>query len=481
MNPNKSNALILGFRGLNDEAFDILYQSFNIIGIITDGDESISTKNDFKQFEFKDITQQVLEFHKITQVIIELQSIDPYKLLEQVIYFYNLGLEIKSLTIKSTHESNSHNTFTVNNLKFTDLINEEVAPSYSETLLNHMKDQTLLITGAAGSIGSELARMLLNFNFKTLVLLDNAESALYELQQELITRSVLNVIYTIGDVRSYNSMDSIFKLYKPTLVFHAAAYKHVPLMEAHPAEAIQTNILGTKHIANLAKKHHVEQFVLISSDKAVNPTNVMGATKRAGELYIEYLNSISDTQFKTARFGNVLASNGSVIPLFHKQIEKGGPITVTDKAIERYFISLKKACELILECTVLKDEASIYVFEMGKPVRIYDLAKLMIGLNKAHNQSDIKIRITGSRPGEKIQEELVSSEENSSPTEHKFIKAIQASAQNISDFETKISKLCSKTHEFSNLELVEGIKAIVTNFTPNNPIYSEIEPKSKQS
>ncbi|RIA09801.1 FlaA1/EpsC-like NDP-sugar epimerase [Flavobacteriaceae bacterium MAR_2010_72] len=480
MSPNKSNALFFGLGALTHEAYDVLDQSFNIIGVINDGDESNLIDKDLLCFEYQSITSKALEAHKITQVIIALQHVDHSNLLERIIYLSSLGLEIKTLNLKSTPEYNTSKKFTINNLSFSDLIQIPV-PKFNQNLLNQFTNQTILITGAAGSIGSELAKMLLNFKLKSLVLLDNAESALYELQQELIENGVPNIIYTIGDIRNYERMESVFKTHRPNLIFHAAAYKHVPLMEEHPIEAILTNILGTKHIADLAQKHGANQFILISSDKAVNPTNVMGATKRVGELYIEHLNVLGNTRYKTARFGNVLASNGSVIPLFQKQIENGGPVTLTDKEIERYFITLQGACELVLECTVLKENGSIYVFEMGKPIRIYDLAKLLIRLNKAQHKEEIKIKMIGSRPGEKIKEELASVEEKLRQTEHKLIKVSQARTQNIDSLDQKISELCLKSHELSNQELVARIKAIVPEYIPNNPNYKMIAPKPKLS
>ncbi len=276
----------------------------------------------------------------------------------------------------------------------------------------------VLVTGAAGSIGSEIARQLLAIGVREAVLLDNAESALYDLEMELRAKGRTTFRPVIGDVRDREAMARVFAEVSPEIVFHAAAYKHVPLMEAQPEQAVRTNVSGTRNIADLCCANSVEECVLVSTDKAVNPTSVMGASKRVAEQYIQSLGSACSTRFITTRFGNVLGSNGSVIPLFRKQIAEGGPVTVTDPEVTRFFMTIPEACRLVLEAGAMGKGGEIFVFDMGAPVRIIDLAEKMIRLSGKEPGRDIAITITGLRPGEKRFEELLASAENTLPTHH---------------------------------------------------------------
>ena len=262
---------------------------------------------------------------------------------------------------------------------------------------------------------------LSNYDYKALIIIDQAESALYDLQQELKQNGFHNFVPIVADIRDKNRMNTYFQDHKPTMVFHAAAYKHVPLMEYNYYEAIKINVAGTKTIVDLAMNHNVNKFVFVSTDKAVNPTNVMGATKRIAEMYISSVQQERKTKFITTRFGNVLGSNGSVIPLFRKQIEKGGPLTVTHKDITRYFMTIPEASQLVLEAAVMGEGGEIFIFDMGKSVKIFDLAKNMIKLSGLRYPEDIDIKITGLRPGEKLYEELLTNEENTIPTYHEKI------------------------------------------------------------
>ena len=283
----------------------------------------------------------------------------------------------------------------IKDINIEDLLGREPIKIQNPVLVEEYENKVLLVTGAAGSIGSELIRKLCEFNFKKLILLDNAESALYDLQQELIQNKISNFEIIVADVRNEERLDHIFNKYKPKIIFHAAAYKHVPLMEQNPYEALSVNIKGTNNTAQLAIKHGAEKFVLISTDKAVNPTNVMGATKRVAEISLCCKRELSkgNTKFIITRFGNVLGSNGSVIPLFKKQIENGGPITVTHKDIIRYFMTIPESCQLVLEAATMGFGGEIFVFDMGKPVKIYDLAKNMIALSGLRFPEDIDIKI----------------------------------------------------------------------------------------
>jgi FlaA1/EpsC-like NDP-sugar epimerase len=366
------------------------------------------------------------------------------------------------------------------NLKIDDLL--LLKPSFDSypALLGTYENQIIMVTGAAGSIGSELIRLLTQYHYKELILIDIAESSLYNLQQELIQNGISNFRAIVADIRDYNRMDYLFNLYKPKIVFHAAAYKHVPLMEEHPYEAVQVNVVGTKNVAGLSVKHSVDKFILISTDKAVNPTNVMGATKRIAELYINCLKGKGQTKFIITRFGNVLNSSGSVLPLFKKQIEVGGPVTVSHKAIERYFMTIPEACHLILESCSLGNGGEVFVFEMGKPIKIYDLALLMIKLSGHRFPEDITIKISGLRPGEKFNEELLSKNEQAKSTYHQKIKIAQAKPLPIEEIEQKILELCDKASKLQNLELVAFIKSIVPEFVSNNSKFEVLDPNKKK-
>jgi FlaA1/EpsC-like NDP-sugar epimerase len=280
---------------------------------------------------------------------------------------------------------------------------------------------TILITGAAGSIGSELARQLVSSSYKRLILVDIAESPLYSVFKEFEHEDVSKIEFLLLNITEKDSVEYLFETYKPTLIFHAAAYKHVPLMEEHPYEAIKTNILATVLLADLSIKYNVKKFIFISTDKAVNPISVLGMSKNIAENYLTYLSQKNVTDFSITRFGNILGSNGSVLPLFIKQIEAGLPLTITSKTVTRYFINKKKACHLILQiATFNRYRSGIFTFNMGKPIKVIDLAKSLISIYEKHNET-IKIKITGLRPGEKLHEAMIWDEEELLPTENKDI------------------------------------------------------------
>ena len=334
---------------------------------------------------------------------------------------------------------------------------------------NTFTNETILITGAAGSIGSEITRLLSTYKYKKLILLDIAESALYELQQELISKSQSNFEIVICDIRNADRLENIFTVYKPTIVLHIAAYKHVPLMESNPYEAITVNILGTCNVSKLSIKYAVNKFVFISSDKAVNPTSIMGATKRIAELYINYLSKFKTqfTQFITIRFGNVLGSSGSVVPLFKKQIENGGPITLTHEAIDRYFLPLSEACQLILETTILGSNNQVFIFDMGVPLKIIDLAKKMIELSGLKYPEDIDIQIVGIRPGEKLNEDLFFESEIPEPTNNQKVKLLKTEKIISQSIESEIISLCNITPNTTKEELILKITKLVPEYLAN--------------
>lgn len=340
---------------------------------------------------------------------------------------------------------------------------------------NELSGKVVLITGAAGSIGSGIVRRLTNYAPAKLVLLDQAESDLYNLQQELVA-SKIELEVVIGDIRNYDRMKRLFDFFKPNYVFHAAAYKHVPLMENNPSEAVLTNIKGTKNLVDLSLSYNVEKFVMISTDKAVNPTNVMGASKRIAEIYAQLSNQKGKTKFVTTRFGNVLGSNGSVIPLFQKQIEQGGPVTVTDERITRYFMTIPEACQLVLEAGAMGEGGEIFVFDMGESVKIIDLAHKMIQLSGFEVGKDIDIKITGLRPGEKLYEELLAEEENTIPTHHpQILKA--KTREELSSRLIAIEELINLFDEQENTLIVKKMKEIVPEFISNNSDFEKLDAK----
>ncbi|NOQ75655.1 MAG: NAD-dependent epimerase/dehydratase family protein [Crocinitomix sp.] len=357
-----------------------------------------------------------------------------------------------------------------------DLLGRESIKLDPERLSDEFNHKTILVTGAAGSIGSEIVRQLVQYAPERIILLDQAESPLYNLQVELKEKGVLHLTETvIGDIRNYERLENVFKTFKPDYVFHAAAYKHVPLMENNPSEAIITNVLGSKNLVDLSLSYNVERFVLISTDKAVNPTNVMGCSKRIAEIYAQSANQLGKTKFITTRFGNVLGSNGSVIPLFKKQIENGGPLTVTDKRITRFFMTIPEACQLVLEAESMGKGGEIFVFDMGESVRIYDLAKKMVKLSGLELGRDIEIKITGLRPGEKLYEELLTNEENSQETHHPQILIATVRDYNFEEISNDILILTALFDCQDNLKIVKKMKDIVPEFISNNSEFEKLD------
>jgi FlaA1/EpsC-like NDP-sugar epimerase len=349
----------------------------------------------------------------------------------------------------------------------------------SSNVSKYIFGKSVLITGAAGSIGSGLVRQVITYRPAKLILLDQAESALYDIQTEISNSDELNKFshlaeYVIASVKDKFRMQQIFENYKPDIIFHAAAYKHVPLMENNPYEALLVNVFGTRTLADLAVKHKVKKFVMVSTDKAVNPTNVMGASKRIAEIYTQSLSN-GATQFITTRFGNVLDSNGSVVPLFRKQIEKGGPITVTHRDITRYFMTIPEACNLVLEAGAMGNGGEIFVFDMGRPVKIYEMACKMIKLSGLELGKDIEIKEIGLRPGEKLYEELLNNEENTLPTYHPKILRAKVREYDKSIIQKGFDDLTHLIIEANVFELVAKMKEIVPEFVSNNSIYDVLD------
>lgn len=375
----------------------------------------------------------------------------------------------------------------VRDIKIEDLLGRETIKNNNPLIEQLIREQVVLITGAAGSIGSEIVRQVALFNAKEVILVDQAETPMHELQLELEEHFPdMKVKLFIGDITNYSRMDNIFKQHRPRYVFHAAAYKHVPMMENNPSEAIYTNVFGTKNIADLSVKYDVDKFVMISTDKAVNPTNVMGASKRIAEIYVQSLffhqKKTRDgqcTRFITTRFGNVLGSNGSVIPRFRQQIEEGGPVTVTHRDIIRYFMTIPEACQLVLEAGCMGRGGEIYIFDMGKPIKIYDLASRMISLAGLIPNKDIQIIETGLRPGEKLYEELLNDKELTLATTHQKIMIAKVRTYEYNEIQSHLINLelmlkCDNLHD-----IVAEMKCIVPEYISQNSKWQDIDAELK--
>jgi FlaA1/EpsC-like NDP-sugar epimerase len=367
----------------------------------------------------------------------------------------------------------------IRNINIEELLERDPIRLDVEKLAAQIGGKTILVTGAAGSIGSELTRQVLRFNPAKIILLDQAESPLYELEMELLEKFPKEKVeVVVGDIRSRERVRNVFRTFQPQIVYHAAAYKHVPLMEENPSESILTNILGTKILAEFAVEYGAERFVFVSTDKAVNPTNVMGASKRIAEIFVQSLGNRREktkTKFITTRFGNVLGSSGSVIPRFKKQIEQGGPITITDKNITRYFMTIPEAAQLVLEAGCMGKGGEIFVFDMGKSVKILDLAKKMIRLSGLTEGKDIQIQVTGLRPGEKLYEELLADSENTLPTHHPQILIGKVKEYQFDEVREKITDLITLFWEQDNAQIVASMKELVPEFKSNNSVFAKLD------
>jgi FlaA1/EpsC-like NDP-sugar epimerase len=369
------------------------------------------------------------------------------------------------------------------NFDIEDLLHRKPIVLDSKTISSQINGKTVLITGGAGSIGSEIVRQVIHFSPHKIIILDQAESPLHNLQLEVSDLAKKVKIRTVlADVKNFEEMEYVFETYKPDYVYHAAAYKHVPLMEENPAQAIFTNVIGTKNLADLSSHYKVEKFVLISTDKAVNPSSVMGASKRIAEKYVQSLNyhliqspSSNTTKFITTRFGNVLGSNGSIVPLFTKQIQEGGPLTITHPEIIRYFMTIPEACQLVLEAGAMGNGGEIYIFDMGEPVKIIDLAKKMIRLAGFVPDNEIKIKIIGLRPGEKLYEELLNDTSKTLPTHNEKIMIGQEQFDDFEEVNVLISQLITTAKKSTNAEIVGLMKKIVPEFKSMNSVFETLD------
>ena len=408
-------------------------------------------------------------------VIVAIQSPDKENKKKVVEKCLELNVEVKKVPSTKSWIDGEFSTKQISKIKIDDLLGRKSIALEDGMVEKELNGSTVLVTGAAGSIGSGLVRQLAQYDLKKIVLLDQAESPMYDFHNELKDDFPnVNFEVIIGDIRSADRMRNLFNVFRPNYVFHAAAYKHVPLMEENPSEAVLTNVLGTRNLVDLSNEFGVDKFVMISTDKAVNPTNVMGASKRIAEIYVQRANTENKTKFITTRFGNVLGSNGSVIPLFQRQIDQGGPITVTDERVTRFFMTIPEACQLVLEAGAMGKGGEIFVFDMGESVKIIDLAKKMIQLSGLKLGKDIQIKFTGLRPGEKLYEELLAKDENTLPTHHPQIliaKTREEDPSQVARVEELVKLFCSQDNE----AIVSKMKVIVPEFISNNSQYEKLD------
>ena len=425
----------------------------------------------------KILNNKYIKKNNIQVMILALPSVNGERKKELIEKGMELGLKVKTIPSFSNWVNGTVKANQVEDIKIEDLLGREEIVLDKENVRREIYDKVVMITGAAGSIGSEMCRQTMHYNPRLLIMVDQAESPMYDLQFEMkntpaFKNSINKMVFVIANVKDARRMEEVFETYRPQLIYHAAAYKHVPFMEENPYEAVFVNVFGTKNIADLAMKYDVEKFVMISTDKAVNPTNVMGATKRIAEIYTQ--SRSSKTNFITTRFGNVLGSNGSVVPLFRKQLAQGGPLTVTDKRIIRYFMTIPEACSLVMEAGSIGESKDIFVFDMGKPVKIYDLAKRMIQLS---NSPDIEIKEIGLRPGEKLYEELLATKENTIPTDNPKIMRAKVRKYDAEEVDQLLVMLAEKLETCNEESIVAQMKKIVPEFISNNSVFCQLDKK----
>jgi FlaA1/EpsC-like NDP-sugar epimerase len=469
----------------------------NIIAFVDDDQRKMGkTIDGIKILDAKNLSDYIIK-HELDEIIFASYTIPKERKSEIVEVCLENGIKVLNIPPPNVWTDGKLQTTQIKKLNIEDLLDRKSIHIDIEGIGNQLQDKRILITGAAGSIGSEIVRQLSKFDVGLIILCDQSESALHELYLEL-TESTKNKNFHafIGDVRDDKRMDHLFSTFRPHYVYHAGAYKHVPLMEDNPSEAIKTNVLGTKTIADKSVKYGVQKFVMISTDKAVNPTNVMGASKRIAEIYVQSLNNslhhrnhifsnglsyINElevkpiTKFITTRFGNVLGSNGSVIPRFKQQIEKGGPVTVTHPEITRYFMTIPEACRLVLEAGCMGKGGEIYVFDMGKSVKIVDLAKKMIQLAGMVPNQDIMIEYSGLRPGEKLFEELLNDNENTMPTHHEKIMIGKVREYAFDEVQLQIYALIEHAKRSDDMQVVTHMKALVKEYKSKNSIFEELD------
>lgn len=453
---------------------------YRVLGFISDEENMVgksllgvtvhaNNENLFRTMETKDVQTVVVSPHKMEEI----------KNSSSLENFVDNNISLLTTTPVNEWSGTITGEEQLKDVQIEDLLPRNPININMKEIAAHIEGKRVMVTGAAGSIGSEIVRQIASFNPYRIILIDQAETPLHDLRLELQKKwTELKTSAIVADVGNASRMERIFAKTHPQYIFHAAAYKHVPMMEDNVSESIQTNVLGTKHVADLAVKYGAEKFVMVSTDKAVNPSNVMGCSKRICEIYVQSLakhlerSGQKTTQFITTRFGNVLGSNGSVIPLFREQIKSGGPLTVTHPEIIRYFMTIPEACQLVLEAGSMGRGGEIYLFDMGKPVKILDLAKRMIRLSGSRN---IKIEFTGLRHGEKLYEELLNDAECTKPTHHEKIMIAQVREYEYSEVKEKVDALIKVSYEYDDMRTVKKMKEIVPEFQSINSPYEAVD------
>ena len=478
---NKINTIIYGagdggtilFRTLEQDT----YSKYKIKAFVDDDPKRVGSQiNTIKVYAPNEVmTEEYILKNNIEVLIIAIPSLDEKRRKEIIEQGLALNLDVKSVPSFDKWVDGKLSTSQIQDIKIEDLLGRQPITLSNENVSREICDKVVLVTGAAGSIGSEICRQAMLYQPKQLIMIDQAESPLYDFQFEMNNTAQFKemkdrMVFVITNVKDPVRMREVFEKYHPQVVFHAAAYKHVPFMEENAYEAVYVNVFGTKLVADLATEYGVEKFVMISTDKAVNPTNVMGATKRIAEIYTQ--SRQGQTKFITTRFGNVLGSNGSVVPLFRKQIEQGGPITVTDRRITRYFMTIPEACSLVLEAGAIGEGGDIFVFDMGEKVKIWDLAEKM---RKLAHLPDVEIIETGLRPGEKLYEEVLANEENTIKTDNEKIMHAVVRKYETEEVDGMIEKLQTELETCDPMKIVAQMKAIVPEFKSNNSIFSQLD------
>ena len=470
--PNKKNLLIIG-GGLATK--DIvktikasMQRSYNIVGIIDDDKDKLNYAiSGVRILGDRNKIKEVCRMYQVDVIFFSISNIDNKNKKEILDICQQTGAKLRILPSTFDIIKDKNIMQNLRDVEIEDLLGRDAIVLDNQNINTLIEDQVVLVTGGGGSIGSELCRQIIKYNPKRLVIFDIYENNLYNIELELKSNYPKQKIEAIvGSVRDIKRLEQVFEEFKPNLVFHAAAHKHVPLMENSPLEAIKNNVFGTYNTAKCADKYHVKRFILVSTDKAVNPTNVMGASKRVCEMIIQAKNKVSKTEFAAVRFGNVLGSNGSVIPLFKKQIANGGPVTVTHKEITRFFMTIPEAVQLILQAATYADGGEIFVLDMGQPVKIYDLAISLIKLSGLEPNVDIPIEITGLRPGEKLYEELLMSEEGLTATKHDKIFISKPMHFEMKELEEKLDLLRALEYDndYTKQKVKDTMKMVVSTY-----------------
>ena len=482
-----SNAIILGTHSNAISMANALNadnpRKFRIVGFM-DKSEKSTSKKILNQpiFSINDDFIRIAQERNAHAIIISDERMIQQEKEEILDKALRADLDVYKVSMIANWNNQREISSSIKKFKIEDLLERNPIVMDNSSLSADLNGKTIIVTGAAGSIGSEIVRQVLKFEPALLVMVDQAETPMHSLQLEIAElKSGSDVIAVIADIRNKDMMRNVFAQYQPDMVYHAAAYKHVPMMENNPSQAIQTNVMGTKNLADLSAEFGVKKFVMVSTDKAVNPSNVMGASKRIAEKYVQALQARifetgqGNTRFITTRFGNVLGSNGSVVPLFTKQIEQGGPITITHPDIIRYFMTIPEACQLVLEAGTMGNGGEVFIFDMGKPVKIVDLATKMIKLAGLTTDKDIKIEFTGLRPGEKLYEELLNDTSRTLPTYHEKICIFHDEVEEYTPLNGHIQELMNLANSYNHFETVRKMKTILPEFKSMNSTFQKID------